>query len=73
MTNYLDLEIVEINKLLKEKKLKPIDLVNEAFLKIEKNSEMKSSMQNQSNKSDKCNFPWWVSEKKLLILGKITC
>ncbi|MBQ4634261.1 MAG: aspartyl/glutamyl-tRNA amidotransferase subunit A, partial [Bacilli bacterium] len=38
MTNYLDLEIVEINKLLKEKKLKPIDLVNEAFLKIEKNN-----------------------------------
>ena len=37
MTNYLDLEIVEINKLLKEKKVKPIDLVNEAFNKIESN------------------------------------
>ena len=32
---YLDLDIKEINSLLKEKKIKPIDLVNEAFEKIE--------------------------------------
>ena len=32
---YLDLKIKEINKLLKEKKIKPIDLVNEAFERIE--------------------------------------
>ena len=38
MTNYLDLEIVEINKLLKSKTIKPIDLVNEAFSRIEKNN-----------------------------------
>ena len=37
MTNYLDLELIEINKLLKEKKIKPIDLVEEAFARIEKN------------------------------------
>jgi len=37
MTNYLDLELSEINKLLKEKKIKPVDLVNEAFARIEKN------------------------------------
>ena len=37
MTNYLDLELIEINKLLKEKKIKPIDLVKEAFARIEKN------------------------------------
>lgn len=36
MTNYLSLEIVEINNLLKKKQIKPIDLVNEAFDKIEK-------------------------------------
>ncbi len=35
---YLDLDIKEINNLLKEKKIKPIDLVNEAFEKIEKSN-----------------------------------
>ena len=38
MTNYLDLKIEEINKLLKDKKIKPIDLVNEAYDKIEKSN-----------------------------------
>ncbi len=38
MTNYLDLDIRAINELLKSKKIKPIDLVNEAFFKIEKNN-----------------------------------
>ena len=37
MTNYLDLELIEINKLLKEKKIKPIDLVEEAFARIDTN------------------------------------
>ena len=37
---YLDLKIEEINKLLKEKKIKPIDLVEEAFESIEKNKEL---------------------------------
>ena len=32
---YLDLDIKEINSLLKDKKIKPIDLVNEAFERIE--------------------------------------
>ena len=32
---YLDLDIRKINKLLKDKKIKPIDLVNEAFERIE--------------------------------------
>lgn len=36
MTNYLDLSILEINDLLKKKTIKPIDLVLEAFEKIEK-------------------------------------
>ena len=35
MTNYLDLPIIEINKLLKEKQIKPIDLVNECLKRIE--------------------------------------
>ena len=38
MTNYLDLEIIEINKLLKEKKIKPVDLVKESLEKIKKNN-----------------------------------
>lgn len=37
MSNYLDLSVVELHELLKTKKIKPIDLVNEAFMKIEKN------------------------------------
>jgi len=38
MSNYLDLPIKEINKLLKDGSIKPIDIVNEAFAKIEKDS-----------------------------------
>lgn len=40
MSKYLDLEIKEINKLLKDKKIKPIDLVEEAFERIESNEEL---------------------------------
>ena len=36
--SYLDLDIKEINELLKSKKIKPIDLVNEAFDRIEKSN-----------------------------------
>ena len=36
----LDKSLKEINKLLKSKKIKPIDLVNEAFERIEKNSDL---------------------------------
>lgn len=39
MTKYLDLSIKEINKLLIDKKIKPLDLVNECFLRIEENKE----------------------------------
>lgn len=35
---YLDLSLTEINELLKSKKIKPIDLVNEAFERIEKDN-----------------------------------
>ena len=41
MTKYLDLSIKEINELLKSKQVKPLDLVNEAFERIEK-SEINS-------------------------------
>ena len=37
---YLKLTIQEINKLLKDKKIKPIDLVEEAFENIEKNKDL---------------------------------
>ena len=40
MSNYLDKSIYEINDLLKKKKIKPIDLVNEAFEKIEKEKDL---------------------------------
>ena len=36
---YLDKSIKEINKLLKDKKIKPLDLVEEAFANIEKHKE----------------------------------
>jgi aspartyl-tRNA(Asn)/glutamyl-tRNA(Gln) amidotransferase subunit A len=37
---YLNLKIEEINKLLRDKKIKPIDLVEEAFENIESNKEL---------------------------------
>ena len=40
MSKYLDLSIKEINKLLKTKKIKPIDLVNETFERIEANEDL---------------------------------
>ena len=40
MSKYIDLSINEIHNLLKEKKIKPIDLVEEAFDNIEKNKEL---------------------------------
>ena len=42
MSKYLDLSIEEINKLLKEKKIKPVDLVNECLDNIEKNEDLKA-------------------------------
>ena len=39
MHNYLDLSLVEINKLLKEKKITPKDLVLESFERIEKDKK----------------------------------
>ena len=42
MSKYLDLSIEEINKLLKDKKIKPVDLVNECFDNIEKNEDLKA-------------------------------
>jgi aspartyl-tRNA(Asn)/glutamyl-tRNA(Gln) amidotransferase subunit A len=40
MTRYLDLSLVEINDLLKSKKIKPVDLVNEAYERIEENKDL---------------------------------
>ena len=39
MSNYFDLPLITINQKLKNKEIKPIDLVNEAFEKIENNME----------------------------------
>ena len=40
MTNYLDLSLTEINELLKSKKIKPIDLVEESLRRIEENKDL---------------------------------
>ena len=40
MHNYLDLPISEINKLLKDKKITPTDLVEESFTRIEENKDL---------------------------------
>ena len=37
---YLDKSIIELHQLLKEKKIKPIELVEEAFERIENNKEL---------------------------------
>lgn len=40
MSKYLDKSIIELNKLLKEKKITPLDLVLEAFARIEKEKDL---------------------------------
>ena len=40
MTNYLDLSIIDINKKLKNKEIKPLDLVLEVFDRIDKNKHL---------------------------------
>lgn len=40
MTNYLSLSVKEINGMLKNKEIKPIDLVEECFINIEKNKHL---------------------------------
>ena len=40
MSRYLDKSLIELNELLKSKKIKPIDLVNECFERIEENKEL---------------------------------
>ena len=40
MSKYLDLSIKEINNLLKNKTIKPLDLVEEAFERIENNIDL---------------------------------
>ncbi|MDD4027953.1 MAG: Asp-tRNA(Asn)/Glu-tRNA(Gln) amidotransferase subunit GatA [Bacilli bacterium] len=40
MTNYLDLSLIEINNKLKNREIKPIDLVMECFSKIENNEDL---------------------------------
>ncbi len=40
MSRYLDKSLLELNQLLKSKKIRPIDLVNECFERIEENKEL---------------------------------
>lgn len=40
MSKYLDLSVVELHELLKSKKIKPIDLVEETFARIEENKDL---------------------------------
>ena len=51
---YLDKDIKEINELLKAKKIKPIDLVEEAFSNIENNEELNSYITLNKEEALKC-------------------
>ena len=42
MNKYLDLSIKEIHELLVDKKISPVALVEEAYLRIEENSDLNS-------------------------------
>ena len=51
---YLNLSILEINKLLKDKKITPLDLVNEAFENIENNKELNAYITLNKEEAIKC-------------------
>ena len=54
MSNYLDLSIKEINELLKNKKIKPIDLVNEVFSRIEENNGLNNFITLNKEEAVRC-------------------
>lgn len=63
MNNYLDLSIKEIHDLLIEKKITPLDLVEEAYSKIEENSDLNSFI--TLNKTDAMEYAKKLSEEEV--------
>ena len=62
MNNYLDLSIKEIHELLVEKKITPVDLVEECYSKIE-NSDLNSFI--TLNKTEAINYARTLSEEEV--------
>ncbi len=63
MTNYFDLSLKEINNKLKNKEIKPIDLVNEALYKIEQYKEYNSFI--TLNKEEAIRKAYELEEKEV--------
>lgn len=63
MNNYLDLSIKEIHDLLVSKKITPLDLVNEAYLRIEENNDLNSFI--TLNKSEAIEYAKKLSEEEV--------
>ena len=69
MSKYLDLSIKEINSLLKDKKIKPIDLVNEAFTRIEENSDLNNFITLNKEEAVRCALELEEKEVDNLFFG----
>ena len=65
MNNYLDLSIKEIHDLLVEKKITPLDLVEEAYFKIEANSDLNCFI--TLNKTDAIEYAKKLGEEEVEI------
>lgn len=65
MNNYLDLSIKEIHELLAAKKITPVDLVNEAYSRIETNSDLNSFI--TLNKTEAVEYAKKLSEEEVEI------
>lgn len=83
MTNYLELPIIEINKLLKEKQIKPIDLVNEclkrieesdlnAFITLDKENAIKKAKELETKEVDNILFGIPIAIKDNILTKKLT-
>ncbi len=66
---YLDKDIKEINELLKAKKIKPIDLVEEAFSNIENNEELNSYITLNKEEALKCALELEAKEVDNILFG----
>lgn len=65
MNRYLDLSIKEIHDLLMSKKITPLDLVEEAYIRIEENSDLNSFI--TLNKMDAIEYAKKLSEEEVEI------
>ena len=63
MNNYLDLSIKEIHELLVNKKITPLDLVEEAYLKIKENNDLNSFI--TLNKSEAIEYAKKLGEEEV--------